>query len=132
MAAGTEIMRNSRSAYQGRIIMAGTTLRSGHSHETCMVKRCCRMHSIPVTRMTGGTGTANTKGLADCREEKSSVSIMTAGTVGMRIRINAYKSIIMAFDATSSCCYQRGMIRGRFRMVCSEIRTVTGSTVAGS
>ena len=132
MAAGTGIMGNGSSAYQGRIIMAGTTLCSGHSHETCMVKRGGRMQRTPATRMTGSTGTANTKGLANGREEKSSVSIMTAGTVGMRIRINAYKSVIMTVDAAGTCSYQRCMIRGRLWMVRSEIRTVTGSTVAGS
>ena len=132
MATGTGIMGNSSSAYQSRIIMAGTTLRSGHSHETCMVKRGGRMQRIPGTRMTGSTGTANTKGLANGREEKSSVSIMTAGTVGMRIRINAYKGIIMAVDAAGTCCYQRCMVRGRFRMVRCKVSDMAGSTVAGS
>ena len=97
-----------------------------------MVKRGGRMQRFPGIRMTGGTGTANTKGLANGREDKSSVSIMTAGTVGMRIRITAYKSIIMAVNAARSCSYQRSMIRGRLGMVRGKISDMAGSTVTGS
>ena len=53
------------------------------------------MQRLPRIRMTRCAVTANTKGLADCRAYKSTVSIMTAGATGMRICGTAYKGIIM-------------------------------------
>ena len=112
--------------------MTGTTLRSGHSHNTCMVKRGGRMQRFPRSSMTGGTVTANTKGLTNGGEDKSTIRIMTAGAGGMRICSTAYQGIIMAVNtAGRTYRYKRCMIRRWFRMKRGKVRTVTGGAVAG-
>ena len=111
--------------------MTVSTLRSAHSNDNRMVKRGCRMQCIPRIRMTRSTVAAGGKVLTNGREDKSSVSIMTAGTVGMRISSTAYQSVIMTVNAARSCSYQRCMIRRWFLMVRGKVRTVTGGAVAG-
>ena len=112
--------------------MTGTTLRSGHGHDNRMIEGGCRMQCFPGSRMTGSTVAAGGKVLTDCREDKSTVSIMTAGTCGMRICSTAYQGIIMTVStAGQTNSYQGCMIRGRFRMERGEVSTVTGGTVTG-
>jgi len=65
MAADTRVMRICCSAYQRCISMTGTTLRSGNSNDTRMIKRGCRMQRLPGNRMTGSTVTAGGKVLTN-------------------------------------------------------------------
>ena len=130
MTADTGIMRICSSAYQRCISMTGATLRSGHGHNTCMVKRGCRMQRFPRSSMTGGTVTANTKGLTNGGEDKSTIRIMTAGTGGMRICSTAYQGIIMAAGTCRRTNrYKRSMIRRWLRMERRKVSTVTRVTV---
>ena len=125
MTAGTRIMRFRGSTYK-RIIMAASTAGCTYRNAGMAGIRC--MHSIPRTRMTGGTvGRARiTYGRTD---QHAAAGIMTAGTSVVRFRGCAYKRIIMAVG-TAGCTHRdTGMAISGCRMNCAPGACMTGGTV---
>ena len=110
MTADTTIMRIQGTAYQCISMAVGTGSRCYNNAR--MTKRCCRMQRLPGVRMTRSTVTASAEGrsISAISRYKTTVCIMTAAAIGMCLRINTYQRIVMAVNATRSCCYQRCMI----------------------